>query len=175
MTGLKDTNRRTLLKTIWAGAVGGTALIGSATANHGKATARLRPINSDADGREISGEVMIEDIGSELNVTGTASNLAPDTSDRYLSLFYDIASSPNGPGACEPAVHDPDDHRFLTFSEMLAAAWNVDGDGDGTAVDTSSDDPELREIGTISIRDTHINRGRGPDAVVACGEVTHRA
>lgn len=96
------------------------------------------------------------------------------------------------------AEGDREDHPLqLTIPEMHAAKWSVDGDGDGTArrmnklevsVPTFDDEGNftgcvtktipkayvpVSEIGTMSIRDTRINAGFGPDAVVSCGKVTH--
>lgn len=100
--------------------------------------------------------------------------------------------------ATNGAEGDRDDHPLdLTIPEMHAAKWSVDGDGNGTArrmnvIDvtfpTFDDDGnfdrcvtasipkayvEVDRIGTVSIRDARINDGFGPDAVVACGKVTH--
>lgn len=170
--------RRTVMKTIGAGAVGGTVLTGSVAANHGVATANLRPMNDSG----ISGTITIEDDGTSLTVNGVAQGLDPNNSPfnladetGYASLFYDNASQPNGPTACEPSrVND------LTFPQMLAGFWEDYADGTGTLVDFNEDPAvpnrdyvPVKEIGTVSIRDLTVNGGETPEAVVACGKVRH--
>lgn len=151
-----------------------TADAPDAEASHGASnipstTVELKEIN----GSGITGEVTLTDDGSEITVTGTAEGMDPAKDFQYLSLFYDKASPPNGPEACEPGTHDPNHPLFLTDAQMLGAIWTVDGNGDGTAIDLDEDRVTIDEIGTMSIRDLTVNDGFGPEAVVACGKVTH--
>lgn len=213
-----------MLKAIGAGALIGTGVPGSAAASHGVYTAHLRPVNDDAAGNEVSGRLRIEDDGSTLAVSGTATGMDSSNDDisitvgpcgqssGYISLFYDKGSAPSGPEACEPGpgvresmkafamgAEQPDTHPLaLTIPEMHAAKWDVASDGTGTArrmnvlnvvIPLFNEDGDFigcsgpipipkayvsaDRIGTVSIRDARINDGFGPDAVVACGPVTH--
>ena len=151
------------------------------------ATADLRPINDSG----VTGEVTIVDDGSTIEVTdGSAEGLDPENSFGYLSLFYDKASPPNGPAACEPGIFAHEAHGdvrrvnphplgsdhplFLTEAQMLGAIWAVDSEGNGTPTDLEGEYVEVEEVGTISIRDLRINEGFGPQAVVACGVVKNK-
>lgn len=146
------------------------------------------------------GTLSVTDDGSSLTVTGEASGLM-DNDERYISLFYDKASPAQGPHACEPGVTDPDHPLWISPPQMVIgpgsntvfpppfgvphAAWVVDANGDaelgpaGTLEYVSID-----KIGTVSIRDLTVSDadlngdgnddpGAGPEAVVACGVVTH--
>ena len=151
------------------------------------ATADLRPINDSG----VTGHVTIEDDGNTIVITGDyAKGLGPANSLGYVSLFYDKASAPEGPEACEPGIfaHEAhgevhrvnphplgEDHPlFLTDAQMLGAVWAVDSEGIGTPIDLEGEYVPVDEVGTISIRDIRINDGFGPQAVVACGPVTHK-
>jgi hypothetical protein len=99
-----------------------------------------------------------------LIVTGTAKGLAPLTNDRYVSLVYDTGSTPGGPNVCEPTV---------PIDGMFVGIWVSDAAGNGLLIQVAPPDAiaPLGTIDTISIRDTTINDGFGPEAVVACGEI----
>lgn len=156
------------------------------------ATVDLRPINDSG----IRGQVTIEDDGGTIVVTGgSAAGLDPSNPiPGYVSLFYDKASAPDGPEACEPGIFALEAHSdevrrvnphplgedhplFLTGAQMAGALWvgygPDEGDGTGEPVDLEGDYVPLDEIGTMSIRDLSVNEGFGPEAVVACGLVTH--
>lgn len=132
-------------------------------------TVDLKEINDSG----ITGEAVITDDGTSIVVSGTAEGLDPSASLDYLSLFYDKASPPKGPEACEPGTHDPNHPLFLTEAEMLGGIWTVDGNGNGTLHDLVGAYVPVNRVGTMSIRDLRINEGFGPEAVVACGKVTH--
>lgn len=162
-------------------------------ANHGatgviEAGAVYRAVNSTAAKNhgfrvgERVGTLSVTDDGSNLTVEGVASGLDPDVG--YVSLFYDKASSPQGPRAWEPGrnVGIGTDHPLsLTLKQMEIGEedesidfWVVDSDGDATLGPTSTVEYVPADmIGTVSIRDVRVNDGFGPDAVVACGKVTH--
>ncbi len=136
--------------------------------------AQLHPVNQSG----VKGMITFEDDGTTLQINGTAQGLDP--AGTYTSLIYDVESVPGGPVGCEPAILDPTDPGFL-LPTMLVGLWSVDGAGNGTlAADNillgnqiggTRVHVPLGKIKTISIRDTRINSGRGPQAVVACGEV----
>lgn len=133
-------------------------------------TVELEEINDSG----ISGEATITDDGNTIVVSdGSATGMDPAKTFEYLSLFYDKASPPRGPEACEPGTFDPDHPLFLTDPQMEAAIWAVDGSGNGTPFDLVGDYVSVDMIGTMSIRDLNVNGGFGPEAVVACGKVTH--
>ena len=114
--------------------------------------------------RPIEVEIEFEDIGGGMtSVTGEAEGLTPG--DPYVSLVYDADSEATGPNACEPSPTST-----LTFVQMFLGLWTVDDDGDGTLGPTVIP-TALSDIGTVSIRNTAINTGFGPHAVLACGEV----
>ena len=161
-------------------------------ADHGvkavaSATAEYRVVNSTAarnHGLQVGervGILSVTDDGSSLVVEGSASGLDP--AGVYVSLFYDKASSPQGPRACEPGrnVGTGTDHPLsLTLGQMEIGSggsldlWNVDMNGDATLGPTSTlEYVPVDMIGTVSIRDARVNAGFGPQAVVACGKVTH--
>jgi hypothetical protein len=135
---------------------------GSGFAGHEELTpaqATQHPVNQSG----VMGRIDIVDTGAGLLVTGTAAGLAPSVG-RYVSLVYDLGSVPGGPIACEPTVE---------LLDMFVGIWAVDADGNGTliqAVPPFAIAP-LAEIDTISIRDTEVNAGFGPEAVVACGQI----
>lgn len=156
------------------------------TGNVAVATADLRSINNSG----VTGHITIEDDGESIVVTGDyAKGLDPANSLGYASLFYDKASAPEGPEACEPGIYiEEHEHArrvsphplgeehplFLTEAQMLGAVWVVDSQGNGTPIDLEGDYVPVDEVGTISIRDLRINNGFGPESVVACGVVTHK-
>ncbi len=78
-----------------------------------------------------------------------------------MSLVYDTASVSGGPTVCEPV--DP-------FPDMFVGIWVSDAAGNGILVQLAQPAP-LGAFDTVSIRDTTINDGFGPEAVVACGQV----
>lgn len=153
-----------------------------------EATGTYRAVKSTAAANhgfrvgEKVGTISVTDDGSSLTVTGEATGLVDDD-QRYVSLFYDKASSPQGPEACEPGV-GPDHPLFLTLEQMEIGSggtldfWTVETDGDATLGPTTTVEyVPAKMIGTVSIRDVTvqgpIGPGTGPDAVVACATVTH--
>ncbi|MGH9379075.1 MAG: hypothetical protein ACRD2Z_00440 [Thermoanaerobaculia bacterium] len=132
----------------------------------------LHPVNQSG----AHGEFAFLDNGSTLMILGSASGLDPSTI--YVSLIYDNGSVPGGPTACEPTIFDPSDPDFL-LPTMFIGAWTVQSDGTGTLTETNVFDEisgqrvyvPLTRFRTTSIRDTSINGGIGPEAVVACGHV----
>lgn len=151
-----------------------------ASASHGSSTdartvtVELKEINDSG----ISGWVTLTDDGETIVVSdGSATGMVPNTGPvegfRYLSLYYDKASPPEGPEACEPGTHDPDHPLFLTEAQMLGGIWASDADGNGSVFDLDGDYVPVDRVGTMSIRDLTVNGGFGPEAVVACGKVTH--
>lgn len=95
---------------------------------------------------------------------GTATGLQPSVG-RYVSLVYDVGSVPGGPTRCEPTTE---------LAGMFVGIWSVDAQGVGTLIQVFDPADPLAPIGsfdTVSIRDTTINGGFGPQAVVACGQV----
>lgn len=133
------------------------------------------------------GTLSVADDGSSLTVEGEASGLDPE--GPYISLFYDkrasVQGSPssdnaaNNAAACEPGLGE-DHPQFLTDPQMVIGSggtidfWVVDGDGDATLGPTSTlAYVSVKKIGTVSIRDARVDGGFGPEAVVACGVVTH--
>src|SRR5262249_25371404 len=109
----------------------------------------------------VMGRINFTDTGTAIVVTGTATGLAPSTLGRYVTLVYDRGSVPGGPNICEPTAPMP--HMFIGF-------WTSDAAGNGILHQVGQP-PPFRTFDTVSIRDTKINNGFGPQAVVACGEV----
>jgi hypothetical protein len=142
--------------------LGAVVVAGAARAGHEEFTtahATQHPVNQSG----VMGRISITDTGAGLLVTGTATGL--ETSfGRYVSLVYDLGSVPGGPTACEPTVE---------LEGMFVGTWAVDPAGNGTLIQEAPPFAiaPLEEIDTISIRDTTINAGFGPEAVVACGEI----
>lgn len=135
--------------------------------------AQLHPVNQSG----VKGVITFVDDGTKLEIVGTARGLDPART--YRSLIYDIKSPPGGPEGCEPAIFDPTDPGFL-LPTMLIGLWSVDQAGSGTLAATNilnTNDPSNRayvplgKFKSVSIRDVGINGGRGPTAIVACGEV----
>lgn len=152
----------------------------------------------DTDAAALNGLTPGEQIGTidfsddqsadRLTITGSveAGTLDPTlTDDSYRSLIYDIESpGPGEMGACEPGLgldDREDDDRSLSIAQMETGEWDVASDSSATLGPrtksgrnyvTLDDDPnEAGPIGTVSIRDTRVDNGFGPDAVVACGNV----
>jgi hypothetical protein len=124
------------------------------------AHANQHPVNqSGAHGRIAFTQTM-----AGLTVTGTATGLAPNTLGRYITLVYDLRSVPGGPNVCEPTVPIPG---------MFVGIWTTNAAGNGLLIQTAPPGTiaPLGTIDTVSIRDTTINGGFGPQAVVACGEI----
>jgi hypothetical protein len=144
-------------------AVGAASLVAvSVYADHSgvvTAQATLHPANrSGAKGR-----INFMSVPGGLLVTGTATGLTPSVG-RYVSLVYDLPSVPGGPTLCEPVEE---------IDGMFVGIWSVNSSGNGTLIQVVPPGAvaPLSIIDTISIRDTTINDGFGPEAVVACGEI----
>ena len=123
------------------------------------AHATQHPVNqSGAQGR-----IDFTTVAGGLLVTGTATGLQPSVG-RYITLVYDLGSVPGGPTVCEPAA---------PIDGMFVGIWAVDALGNGSLIQLVPPDQiaPLSVIDTTSIRDTTINGGFGPEAVVACGEI----
>ncbi len=131
-----------------------------------EAEADLDEINESG----IEGEIEFTDDGTTLTIVGEADGMDPGV--EYHSLIYDNGSVATGPGACLPTIFDPTDPDFL-LPTMFIGVWSVDEDGEGTlaATNTTGGYVPLGKFRTMSIRDTRINGGFGPDAVAACGVV----
>lgn len=172
-----------------------------------QASGVYRAVNSTAAknhglrGGEKVGTLHVTDDGSDLTITGEASGLVADDDQRYVSLFYDKASSVQGPRACEPGQNvgfapESDHPLALTLLQMVIgpgtnpdvtpptapgpphAAWDVDGNGDATFGPSGTYQyVPVDKVGSASIRDTEVNGpfgpGTGPEAVVACAQITH--
>lgn len=124
------------------------------------ATANLHPANQSG----VRGNITFVDGGGfGLATSGTATGLQTSFG-RYVSLVYDVGSLPGGPINCEPTSTD------LTDDEMFVGIWSVDGSGNGTLLPVGNL-AALGDFDTVSIRDTSVNDGFGPTAVVACGQV----
>lgn len=121
------------------------------------AHATLHQVNKSG----VRGEVDLTETDGSVQATGTASGLQPGVG-RYISLVYDRGSVSGGPVACEPTV---------AMDGMFVGTWAVDAAGNGTLIQVAQDVAPLAQIDTMSIRDTTINNGRGPEAVLACGEI----
>lgn len=109
-----------------------------------------------------------------------------------MPLFYDTASSDRGnpssdsanigASACEPGVINADHLLFLTIEQMEIGSggtldvWLVKPTGEATLGPTPTlEHVPVKKIGTVSIRDARVNGGFGPEAGIACGDVTHAA
>ena len=112
----------------------------------------------------VMGSITFMGTGAGPIVTGTATGLAPSTVGRYVTLVYDQGSVPGGPDVCEPTV---------PMAGMFVGIWASDAAGNGLLIQLAPPGA-IAPIGTfdsVSIRDTTINNGFGPQAVVACGQV----
>jgi hypothetical protein len=136
-------------------AVAGVAIGGRDSFTTGHAT------QHSVNGSGAQGQIDFLQTSAGVAVTGTSTGLAPSFG-RYVSLVYDVGSVPGGPTACEPTV---------PMDGMFVGIWKVDANGDGTLIQVAHDVAPLGSFDTVSIRDTTINGGFGPSAVVACGEV----
>ena len=144
-----------------------------------RASAELRSLNNSG----ISGKVTFRADGAELNIRGRAKGMDPAVF--YISLLYDILSVATGDFACEPGFDffDPflgataDAPGRLTLAEMgldlsgpgPLLVWVIGHHDDGKRKVNGTVNVNLDRLRTISIRDTSINGGIGPEAVVACG------
>ena len=131
----------------------------------------LHPLN----GSGIEGKIELTDDGSTLTFIGEADGMDPTAlPGTYVSLIYDNGSVATGPDACEPTIFTPANPDFI-LPTMFIGVWSVDEDGEGTLAATNinggADHVPLNKFRTISIRDTRINGGFGPEAVSACGVV----
>jgi len=142
-----------------------------------RASAELRTLNDSG----ISGEVTFRANGSELSIEGEAEGMTPGVF--YVSLLYDILSVATGAFACEPgfdfsnpflgATEDApgrltlDEMGIVDFGATPLLVWVNGKDGERTVNGTVNVD--LDRVRVMSIRDTSINGGIGPAAVVACG------
>lgn len=126
------------------------------------ARARQHPANQSG----ASGRIDFTSVPGGLLVTGTATGLQGPSIARYVSLVYDLGSVPGGPTVCEPTTDPP-------IEGMFVGIWAVDALGNGSLIQVVPPGAiaPLSVIDTISIRDTTINDGFGPEAVVACGEI----
>ena len=130
----------------------------------GGATARANQHPANQSG--VHGSITFTQTGAGLVVTGTATGLAPNTVGRYVTLVYDVGSVPGGPNNCEPTTNPP-------IPGMFVGIWASDAAGNGLLLQIAppSAIAPLGTFDTTSIRDTTINGGFGPQAVVACGQV----
>ncbi len=145
-----------------AALVFGAVLIpGVAVAAHGglSAQATQHPVNQSG----VMGRITFTQTAGGVAVTGTATGLQPSVG-RYVTLVYDVGSVPGGPSACEPTVE---------MEGMFVGIWTVNAAGHGTLTQLGSVAP-IGAFDTVSVRDTTINGGFGPEAVVACGQVAVR-
>jgi hypothetical protein len=124
------------------------------------ARANQHPVNQSG----VNGSISFIEAEDGLIVTGMAKGLAPSTVGRYITLVYDVGSVPGGPEGCEPTVPMPG---------MFVGIWASDATGKGTLIQLTPAGA-IAPLGTfdaVSIRDTTINGGFGPEAIVACGQV----
>ncbi len=144
-----------------------------------RARAELRTLNDSG----ISGEVTFSANGSELSVMGEAEGMNPGVF--YVSLLYDILSVATGAFACEPgfdfsnpflgATEDApgrltlDEMGVVDFGATALLVWVIGDHDNGERTVNGTVNVDLDRLRTISIRDTSINNGIGPTAVVACG------
>ena len=133
--------------------------VGATARVQGGVTARANQHPANQSG--IRGRISFTQTGTGLVVTGTATGLAPSTAGRYVTLVYDLGSVPGGPNVCEPTV---------PMDGMFVGIWISDASGNGLLIQLAQPAP-LGTIDTVSIRDTTINDGFGPQAVVACGQI----
>jgi hypothetical protein len=124
------------------------------------AHANQHPVNQSG----VKGRITFMGTGAGPVITGTATGLAPSTVGRYVTLVYDLGSVPGGPNVCEPTV---------PMSGMFVGIWASDAAGNGLLIQLAPPGA-IAPIGafdSVSIRDTTINDGFGPQSVVACGQV----
>ncbi len=140
----------------------GLMAAGAAVWAQGGVTARANqhPVNQSG----VMGSITFTQTEAGLIVTGTAKGLAPSTVGRYVTLVYDVGSTPGGPELCEPTVPMPG---------MFVGIWASDAAGNGLLIQLAPPGAiaPLGTFDTVSIRDTTINGGFGVQAVVACGQV----
>jgi hypothetical protein len=138
-------------------------LIGAAVLAQEITTAHAlqHPVNQS----DVMGRITFIEAAGAVVVQGTATGLQGPSVGRYVSLVYDIGSVPGGPEACEPTAVMPD---------MFVGIWIVDAAGNGRLMQLNPAVAPLELVDTVSIRDTTINQGFGPEAVVACGQIAVR-
>lgn len=134
---------------------------GAAAQEATTAHANLHPVHQSG----VLGSVDFVEEAGRVQVTGTATGLQPSAS-RYVSLVYDLDSVPGGPVGCEPGPDDP-----IGPVGMFVGSWVVDAGGNGILVQENPLVASLEQVDNVSIRDTQINNGFGPEAVVACGQI----
>jgi hypothetical protein len=141
--------------------LGAVFVAGVAVAAHdpvATAQATQHPVNQSG----VMGQITITDSPAGPVYSGTATGLEPLAPlFRYVTLVYDAGSVPGGPTVCEPTVELPD---------MFVGTWAVDAEGNGTLIQLAPT-ASLNTIDSISIRDSQINFGVGPEAVLACGQI----
>jgi hypothetical protein len=156
---------RRLVISVAALLVGLLAGAASADASHEEfatAEATQHPVNQSG----VSGRITIIDSPAGPIYSGTAAGLEPLAPlFRYITLVYDVGSVPGGPTACEPTTAQ---------AAMFVGTWAVDAEGNGTLIQLAPTEP-LDAIDSISIRDTRIDFGFGPEAVLACGQISVHA
>jgi hypothetical protein len=146
------------LAALFLGAVFGASV---ALAGH-EAVATAEATQHPVHRSGVMGQIAITDSPAGPIYSGTATGLEPLAPlFRYITLVYDFGSVPGGPTVCEPTVELP---------AMFVGTWAVDAEGNGTLIQLAPTEP-LDAIDSISIRDTAINFGFGPEAVVACGQI----
>lgn len=153
--------RAKLIIVVFVMALGVALAPGAAAQEATTGHATLHPVNQSG----VNGSVDFTEAEGSVQVTGMATGLQP-SSGRYVSLVYDRGSVSGGPEACEPTT--PDDPGLVG---MFVGTWVVDESGSGTLVQPNPLVASLEEVDTVSIRDTTINDGMGPEAVVACGQI----
>jgi hypothetical protein len=154
--------KRLLAISAFASLLFGLVAAGVTVRAQGGLTARANqhPVNQSG----VKGKITFTQTGAGLVVTGTANGLAPSTFGRYVTLVYDVGSVPGGPNVCEPTV---------PIDGMFVGIWASDASGNGQLIQLAPPGAiaPLGTIDTVSIRDTTINDGFGPEAVVACGQI----
>lgn len=134
---------------------------GAAAQEATTARATLHPVHQSG----VRGSIDFTQTDGTVQVTGTATGLQP-SAGRYVSLVYDLGSVPGGPVVCEPSPDDP-----VGPVGMFVGSWVVDNSGNGTLIQQNPLVASLDQVDSVSIRDTQINNGFGPEAVVACGQI----
>ena len=151
--------KRFLLLIAFASLLFGVMSAGGTVRVQGGVTAQANqhPVNQSG----VMGRITFTQTEGGVIVTGTATGLAHSTVGRYATLVYDTRSVPGGPDVCEPTVPMPG---------MFVGIWASDAAGNGLLVQLAQPAP-IGTFDSVSIRDTTINNGFGPQAVVACGQV----
>ncbi len=144
------------------------------------AAANLHPANQSGVHASIE---FIDNGDGTWDAWGSATGMIP-FHPAYISLIYDRRSVPGGPGGpsrlgiCEPTFIGafslgplPGAPYPDVFDFMFVGGWVVDVDGNGALHEEDVDLPDAGDWRTVSVRDVTIDGGRGPLAVMACGEV----